>query len=178
MATQNGMYLYPAHTALTNHISNTPPMQHKCVACDRIFRSNVSLDKHKCHQPAQRTSNSAPSATGVRRRAEPDSPTRLKRARIGTEPSHPDEGAPFEQGPYEHDHAGPGRSPPPEIPRQPTRSARSGRIVRIPRRLVDYVPHGDMSLSHVPPRAPTPSERDDRSVSPATVETPTPGVVA
>jgi Plavaka transposase len=46
------------------------------------------------------------------------------------------------------------------------RSVRSGRAVRIPRRLLDYVPHGDMSLAHVPPRAPTPPECDDRSVTP------------
>ena len=44
---------------------------------------------------------------------------------------------------------------------------RSGRHIRLPRYLADYVPHGDMSLSHVPPRAPTPSERDDRTASPA-----------
>jgi hypothetical protein len=54
------------------------------------------------------------------------------------------------------------------------RSVRSGRIVRIPRRLVDYVPHGDMSLAHVPPRAPTPSERDDRTASPTLEATPPP----
>ena len=40
------------------------------------------------------------------------------------------------------------------------------RSVRIPRRLLDYVPHGDMSLAHVPPRAPTPPKCDDRSVTP------------
>lgn len=40
----------------------------------------------------------------------------------------------------------------------------------MPRRLTDYVPHGDMSLAHVPPRAPTPPERDDRSTSPDPIE--------
>ena len=55
----------------------------------------------------------------------------------------------------------------------PTHSARSGRTVRMPRRLLDYVPHGDMSLAHVPPRAPTPPERDDRSATPTVDETPT-----
>ena len=52
------------------------------------------------------------------------------------------------------------------IEEPPVRSARSGRTIRMPRRLEDYVPHGDMSLAHVPPRAPTPPERDDRSVTP------------
>ena len=44
----------------------------------------------------------------------------------------------------------------------------------MPRRLEDYVPHGDMSLAHVPPRVPTPPERDDRSTSPPTIATPPP----
>jgi hypothetical protein len=44
----------------------------------------------------------------------------------------------------------------------------------MPRRLEDYVPHGDMSLAHVPPRAPTPPERDDRSTSPTPLATPPP----
>ena len=47
-----------------------------------------------------------------------------------------------------------------------TRLACSGRTVCMPRRLLDYVPHGDMSLAHIPPRAPTPSECDDCSVTP------------
>jgi hypothetical protein len=34
------------------------------------------------------------------------------------------------------------------------------------------VPHGDMSLAHVPPRASTPPERDDRSVTPTLDEIP------
>ena len=54
----------------------------------------------------------------------------------------------------------------------PVRSAHSGRTIRMPRRLEDYVPHGDMSLAHVPPRAPTPPERDDRSVTPVVDEIP------
>jgi Plavaka transposase len=32
------------------------------------------------------------------------------------------------------------------------------------------VPHGDMSLDHVPPRAPTPSEREDRTTTPEAIE--------
>ncbi|KAH9025634.1 hypothetical protein EDB85DRAFT_1893766 [Lactarius pseudohatsudake] len=80
-----------------------------------------------------------------------------KRARI--EPAHVDDAGPSNIDAYEE--------PP------PTRSARSGRTVHIPRRLMDYVPHGDMSLAHVPPRAPTPSERDDRSATPTIDETPT-----
>jgi hypothetical protein len=50
----------------------------------------------------------------------------------------------------------------------------SGCVVQIPRRLFDYVPHGDMSLSHVPPQAPTPPEHNDRTASPALVSTPPP----
>jgi hypothetical protein len=91
-----------------------------------------------------------------------------KRARI--EPPDVDDGGPsssnFEDG-------GPSNSNVHEEPLLTTRSARSGRTVRIPRRFMDYVPHGDMSLAHVPPRAPTPPERDDRSATPAIDETPT-----
>ncbi|KAH9167309.1 hypothetical protein EDB89DRAFT_2075020 [Lactarius sanguifluus] len=42
----------------------------------------------------------------------------------------------------------------------------------MPQRFTDYFPHGDMSLDHVPPRAPTPPECNDRSVTPETVEEP------
>ena len=50
---------------------------------------------------------------------------------------------------------------PPEDP-PPVRSVCSGRVIRLPRYLEDYVPHGDMSLAHVPPRVPTPTELEDR----------------
>ena len=50
---------------------------------------------------------------------------------------------------------------PPEDP-PPVRSVRSGRVICLPRYLEDYVPHGDMSLAHVPPRAPTPTKLEDR----------------
>lgn len=82
--------------------------------------------------------------------------------------------------PHDYDLAEPRSSPPetiapPEmIAPPPIRSARSGRVVRIPRRLVDYVPHGDMSLAHVPPRAPTPPFHEDRSTSPPIAATPAP----
>ena len=36
------------------------------------------------------------------------------------------------------------------------------------------MPHGDMALSHVPPRAPTPLERDDRTASPLPIASPPP----
>lgn len=45
------------------------------------------------------------------------------------------------------------------IPTGPIRSAHSGRAIRVPRRLMDFVPHGDMSLSHVP-RPSTPSSAE------------------
>ncbi|KAH9162305.1 hypothetical protein EDB89DRAFT_2079835 [Lactarius sanguifluus] len=62
----------------------------------------------------------------------------------------------------------------PPSPPPPIRSVRSGHVVRIPHRLIDYVPHGDMSLAHVPPQAPTPPERDDRTSSPTLAATPPP----
>ena len=46
------------------------------------------------------------------------------------------------------------------------RSTCSGHTVFIPRRLLDYVPHGDMSLAHVLPRAPTPPKCNDCSITP------------
>jgi hypothetical protein len=49
----------------------------------------------------------------------------------------------------------------------PVRSVQSGHLIRLPTYLVNYAPHGDMSLAHVPPRAPTPSKRDDCTASPA-----------
>ena len=53
------------------------------------------------------------------------------------------------------------------IPTQPIRSARSGRAIRIPRRLVDFVPHADMSLSHVPrPTTPSSSENTPPPTTP------------
>jgi Plavaka transposase len=67
------------------------------------------------------------------------------------------------------DHGGPSYNESTDPP--VVQSARSGRTVRIPRRLRDYLPHGDMSLAHVPPRAPTPPESDDRLGTP-TVEEP------
>ena len=42
----------------------------------------------------------------------------------------------------------------------PLKTARSGRTIRIPRRFEDYVPHGDMSMDHVPPPAPITIEGD------------------
>ena len=55
---------------------------------------------------------------------------------------------------------------PPHSPQQEnlppvTHSVRSGHIIHIPRYLADYMPHGDMSLAHIPPGAPTPPESDD-----------------
>lgn len=68
----------------------------------------------------------------------------------------------------------PVRGSPPGSPPPPVRSKRSGRIIRVPRSFADYVAHGDVSLDHVPPRLPTPSERDDRSTTPEIVERPPP----
>jgi hypothetical protein len=54
----------------------------------------------------------------------------------------------------------------------PTRSVRSGRLIRVPRRFEDYVPRGDMSLDHIPPTAYIPSEGDGRSTSATSIATP------
>jgi hypothetical protein len=52
-------------------------------------------------------------------------------------------------------------------------SVRSGRPIRLPQylRIEDYVPHGNMSLDHVPPREPTPPEHEDCYASPTIEET-------
>jgi hypothetical protein len=47
---------------------------------------------------------------------------------------------------------------------------RSGCHICLPRYLEDYIPHGDMSFAHIPPRLPTPSVCDDRSTTPEIVE--------
>ena len=60
------------------------------------------------------------------------------------------------------------------IPTDPILSARSGRAIRVPRRLMDFVPHGDMSLSHIP-RPTTPSSAESSppppTTPPASIET-------
>jgi hypothetical protein len=59
------------------------------------------------------------------------------------------------------------------IPTEPIRSARSGHAIRVPRHLMDFVPHGDMSLSHIP-RPTTPSSAESSPLPttlPASIET-------
>ena len=62
---------------------------------------------------------------------------------------------------------GPHEEPP------PTCSACSGHTVHMPCCLLDYVPHEDMSLAHIPPRAPTPPECNNCSVMPMVNNAPT-----
>jgi hypothetical protein len=62
----------------------------------------------------------------------------------------------------------------PEAPPPVVRSVCSGRPIHLPQYLEDYVPHRDMSLDHVPPRAPTPPEHKDCYASPIIEETPVP----
>ena len=54
--------------------------------------------------------------------------------------------------------------PPEDSP--PVRSVHSGHIICLPQYLKDYVPHGNMSLAHIPPCAPTPTELEDRYALP------------
>src|ERR1700761_6938509 len=122
-------------------------MAQACAACDKVFQSSVSLDRHGPRCPKKR--KDPPVANPRSQRSEGSSSRTHQRARV--EPPDMDVDEPSEDP-------------------LPTPSARSGRTVRMPRRLLDYVPHGDMSLAHVPPRAPTPPERDDRSVTPVVDE--------
>jgi hypothetical protein len=69
---------------------------------------------------------------------------------------------------------GPSQIDLPEVPPPVVHSVHSGRPIRLPRYLKDYVPHGDMSLDHVPPCAPTPPEHKDHYASPIIKETPVP----
>ena len=144
-------------------------MRHQCISCDRLFKSSVSLDKHSCRGPARKTRNSARGATSRRPKSSASRPT--KRVRLVSPQVNDDTVA----QPHDMDLAGassnPPHSPPQENPPPDTRSVRSGRVIRIPPYLADYVPHGDMSLAHVPPRAPTPPESDDRFPSPPIEDT-------
>src|SRR6201996_1580983 len=125
-------------------------MAQACAACDKVFQSSVSLDRHGPRCPKKR--KDPPVANPRSQRSEGSSSRTHQRARV--EPPDMDVDEPSEEP-------------------LPTHSARSGRTVRMPRCLLDYVPHGDMSLAHVPPHAPTPPEHDDRSAMPTVNETPT-----
>ena len=117
-------------------------MARTCVSCRKVFPNSRALDKHG----ASCLKKGKTSVSNLRsQRTEGGSSHVHKCTRV--ELPNVDDNGPLEEP-------------------LTTRSARSGRTVRMPRRLLDYVPHGDMSLAHVPPRAPTPSERDDRSVTP------------
>ena len=146
-------------------------MRHQCISCNRLFQSSVSLDRHRCRgpPPLQNTRKLATPATA--NSTQPDSRP-SKRARFVSPQVCEDAIA------QSHDMNLAGVSDiPPHSPQQEnlppvTRSVRSGRVIRIPRYLADYVPHGDMSLAHIPPRAPTPPESDDRFPSPPLEDTP------
>ena len=58
------------------------------------------------------------------------------------------------------------RSPTP----QPTWSACSGCVVCMPQQLTNYMPHGNMSLAHIPPCTPTPPKHNDCSTTPNPIE--------
>ena len=149
--------------------SHSSAMRHQCISCDRQFPSSVSLDRHSCRGPPrqQRTRNSAADATATNRRPE----SRPSKRACFVPPQVNDDG--IAQSP-DMDLSGASdispHNPPLENP-PPVKSVRSGRTIRLPRYLADYVPHGDMSLAHIPPRAPTPPECDDRLPSPPIEDT-------
>jgi hypothetical protein len=138
-------------------------MPYSCVYCHRInaFRSSSALEKHlvfcpkvpgkKKSQLGRQLSVSLPGRVSA---ASPRN--QQKRARYQNEDSHGgsanEDDDDHGEGPSHHqDHYLQA-----VLPTEPIRSARSGRAIRVPQRLMDFVPHGDMSLSHVP-RPTTPS---------------------
>jgi hypothetical protein len=143
-------------------------MRHECTRCGRVFQSIRSFDQHGRHCRKKR-----PPPLTIPLASENNTRLSSKRARVGS----PDKGNSESDkdglnvgGPdisVAHDSEPPAEADSRNSPSPPPmRSAQSERVVGIPRRLIDYVPHGDMSLAHVPPRAPTPPERDDRTASP------------
>ena len=124
-------------------------MARTCVSCHKVFPNSRALDKHRasCLKKGK-----ALVANLRSQRTEGGSSHVHKRTRVEL----PDV-----------DNDGPPDEPP------PTQSGRSGRTVCMPCQLLDYVPHGDMSLAHVPPRTTTPPEHNDRCVMPMVDEAPT-----
>lgn len=167
-------------------------MIHSCVRCGKVFKSNISLDKHAVRCKKKRpTSVEGPNATRKRKCARHQTADEDDSLFTGHDLDDHDQVRTIMRfhTSYLTDHdcnmvgnfnwkietsaeASQARSPPPP----PTRSARSGRIIRIPRRFEDYLPRGDMSLDHVPPLVPPtmpiPIEGDGRSTCTTSIATP------
>jgi hypothetical protein len=138
-------------------------MKQTCAYCGKGFPSTKSLDRHGrfC---AKKHNRRPPSPSIASTSAAPAEVSR-KRARFDDPPS--DEYA-THQGQEDNNDPGPSDANIREDSPPPTRSRRSGRIIRLPERLQDYVLFGDMSLDHVPlhARESTPPESDDRTATP------------
>ena len=125
-------------------------MTQTCTSCGKKFPSNVSFDRHgiKCSKKQRRLPVPNPQSQ-------------------------------YTEGSSSHAHQCAQVEPPDMGDDGPTeeplmsRLVQSGCAVHIPHRLLDYVPHRDMSLAHVPPPAPTPPKCDDCYATPTVDETPT-----
>lgn len=124
-------------------------MAQTCLYCCKVFHSSKVLDKHGA--PCLKKEK-MPITNLHSQHTEGSSLHVQKRARVES----PDMG-----------NDGSHKEPP------LTRSVRSGHTVYMPCRLLDYVPHRDMSLAHVPPCAPTSPEHNDCSVTPMVDDEPT-----
>ena len=113
-------------------------MAHTCASCGRQFHNNVSLDRHRSKCPLWKAGNSAQTA--------------WKQAHLKPPPLEVGD-----NGPSHNDQP---EDLPPEDPSLVC-LVRSGHPICLPHYLEDYVPHGDMLLAHVPPRAPTPPKHED-----------------
>ncbi len=140
----------------------------QCSLCGKQFTSVKSLDTHGryCerkqsgrHRSPSTASTSAIQAEGSRKCARFDD--RL----VDDDATVQDEEGSNDPGPSDANIRA--DSPP------ATRSRRSSRTIRLPKRLQDYVLFGDMSLEHVLPHAhqSTPPESDDRTATPPPEQT-------
>jgi len=152
-------------------------MKHQCALCGREFTRVTSLDRHGRYCAKKNktrsasplgTSSSALQPEGSRKRAQHDDPSMIDgdgaTDQVQGGSSKTEFHGQFDPGPSVSDmHED---SPP------PTRSIRSGCVIRLPERFRDYLLFRDMSLDHVllHTRASTPPESDDHTATPAAEE--------